>query len=386
MKRGGQIERMNEIKEYAIKHTDFYKCYTIADVFPIVTKVELLNNYEKIKSKEQFNLPLHSSSTSGSTGIPFTVIQNFEKRQRTIADLKVFGEYANYRSHEKMLQLRAYNGKYLDRKIDRQENIFRYDISNLKEENTDNLLRYIAQLRPNTIFGYTSTLETLSDYILLYHVDTSHWRIKSVLVGAETLTDEIADKIKRAFKCPLFDRYSNMEMGIYAQREYGKTNFRLNRASYYFEIVQLDRDIPAKEGEVGRIVVTDLFNHAFPMIRYDTGDLGTYCITNRVMELKEVYGRKIDCIYDVKNNLLNPHIISRCMCDVKNIRQWQFIQKEKEKYLLKVNTTSEIDDTDIKRRLKHELGETAQIDMQYVEEIPVLNSSKRKYIVNEYRS
>ena len=74
------------------------------------------------------------------------------------------------------------------------------------------------------------------------------------------------------------------------------------------------------------------------------------------------------------------------MCDVKNIRQWQFIQKEKEKYLLKVNTTSEIDDTDIKRRLKHELGETAQIDIQYVEEIPVLNSSKRKYIVNEYRS
>lgn len=380
-----QAERLEAIKRYAIKYTDFYKDYSMEASFPIMTKSDFLNNYEKIRSREKFNLPNHSSSTSGSTGIPFTVIQNFEKRQRTIADLKVFGEYANYFSHEKMLQLRAYNGKTLDYRIDRKENIFRYDISNLKEENINKLLIYINQIHPRILFGYTSTLETLSNYILSRKINMSKFHIKTVLVGAETLTDEIAEKIKQAFQCPLFDRYSNMEMGIYAQREYGKTNFKVNNGSYYFEIIRLEEDIPAKEGEVGRIVVTDLFNHAFPMIRYDTGDLGKYCIKDDKMELYEIYGRKIDCIYDIKGNILDPHSISRCMCKVKNVRQWQFIQKNEKEYLLKVNISSEIEEQDIKNRLCHELGDAAKINIQYVDEIPVLNSSKRKYIMNEYK-
>ncbi len=335
-------------------------------------------------SDEVFEKPLHTSSTSGSTGIPFSVVQDYEKRMRTIADLKVFGEYALYPSHEKMLQLRAYNGKVLDRTVDERENIWRYDIANMSDADIEGLIAFILEWKPNTIFGYTSTLETISNYILKSGKQYS-FDCKSILVGAEALTDEIAHKITSVFGCPIFDRYSNMEMGIYAQREYGKTNFRVNWASYHFEVVKLDCDEPAKEHEIGRLVFTDLYNHAFPMIRYDTGDLGSYCLNNGILEIEKVFGRKVDCVYDVKNRLLSPHSITNGMWGIQGVEQWQFIQKAEAQYLLKIKASDDIDVDSMIERLKGVLGDGASIRIEYVADIPVLNSQKRKYIVNEYR-
>ncbi len=100
---GGALyaDKLRAIKEYAILHTDFYKSFSTGDEFPVMTKLDYIEHYNEIRSKEQFDRPIHRTSTSGSTGIPFVVEQNFEKRQRVIAELKVFGDYAGYLSHEK---------------------------------------------------------------------------------------------------------------------------------------------------------------------------------------------------------------------------------------------------------------------------------------------
>lgn len=377
-------DKLREIKQYAIDHTKFYANYQIDDVFPVMTKLDFLNAFDQIRSDEVFRQGTHKASTSGSTGVPFTVEQDYSKRRRTIADLKVFGEYADYPSHEKMLQLRAYNGRKLDRNVDKRENIFRYDISFMDGEHLEQLVDYMNSLKPRIVFGYTSTLETVCDYILDNRKELT-FQCKSVLVGAETLSDEVAHKIQKAFACPVYDRYSNMEMGIYSQRKYGQTNFKINRASYYLEVLKLDSDEPACEGELGRIVFTDLYNHAFPMIRYDTGDVGKYCYNHGEIELKEVYGRRADCVFSVKNELLDPHSISIRMWGVENVRQWQFVQKDVNSYVVVISKSADVDEEDVKNRLKSVLGEDARISIAYVQSIPVLNSQKRKYIVNEMK-
>ena len=348
-------------------------------------KMAFIKNHNAIKSREVFDKPLHVSSTSGSTGTPFKVEQDSEKRSRTIADLKVFGELARYNSHEKMLQLRSYVGKPLDRKIDEAENIWRYDIFGLNEDKIQDLIDFILQYKPVIVFGYVSTLDTICSYILKSG-KTYDFGVRSVLVGAEALTDEIAGKMQQVFKCPVFDRYSNMEMGILAQREYGKTFFKVNRASYDFECLKLDSDEWAEEGEVGRLVFTDLYNHVFPMIRYDTGDLGTYVKVDGEVFIKEVYGRGNDQITDSNDALVDPHNISRGLCGVKGIMQWQFIQKDRDIFLLKVTPSgSKLEIDDIQIRLKKVLGDGAKIKVEEVLELPVLNSQKRKAIVNEYK-
>lgn len=349
-------------------------------------KMTLIANHNSILSREKFDEPLHISSTSGSTGIPFKVEQDSEKRNRTIADLKVFGEYALYNSHEKMLQLRSYGGKELDRTVDEKENIWRCDVFGLDSKKIQELIKLILDYKPVTIFGYVSTLETICDYIITSGIKYN-FNVRSVLVGAEALTDAIADKIYSVFNCPIFDRYSNMEMGILAQREYGKTLFRINTASYYFECLKLDSDEWVKEGEIGRLVFTDLFNHAFPMIRYDTGDLGAFVRIENEIFINQVYGRKVDQLFSARGQLVDPHDISRIMAEVKGIRQWQLIQKTSREYLLNyIANGDNVDYEYIKSKLKLTLGDNAQIRFNELNEIPVMNSQKRKYILNEFRN
>lgn len=91
---GVMDKHLEMIKQYAIEHTLFYRGYKLEDTFPIMTKLDFIKNQDAITSDEIFDRPLHVTSTSGSTGVPFSVKQNYEKRMRTIAELKVFGEYA----------------------------------------------------------------------------------------------------------------------------------------------------------------------------------------------------------------------------------------------------------------------------------------------------
>lgn len=375
------LEKLRQIKAYAISHCPFYAGFSPEDPFPVMTKMDFIAHAEQICSDEVFAEPLHITSTSGSTGTPFVVKQDASKRARNIADLKVYGEYAMYRSHEKMLQLRAYNGAKLDRSVDRRENIWRYDICHITEENMEQFLDFVLEWKPVILFGYVSTLEIICNYVLASG-KTYPFSCKSVLVGAEMLTAETVEKIQKVFGCPVFDRYSNMEMGIYAQREYGKNNFRVNKASYYFEVLKLDSDEPAQEHEIGRLVFTDLHNHAFPMIRYDTGDLGSWCMRSGERELETVYGRKVDTICDTRGGLVDPHRISRAMWGVAHITQWQFIQQDQGRYLLKLNVSGQIDEDDIRSRMTGLLGNDAQVALEYVDDIPVMHSQKRKYIVN----
>lgn len=175
-----------------------------------------------------------------------------------------------------------------------------------------------------------------------------------------------------------------MELGVLGQ-DNGKYNeYSLNWGSYYFECLKLNEDVPVKNGELGRIVITDLFNYRLPMIRYDTGDLGIIeSINGKTPVLKEIVGRKRDVVYTTKGEMLTPATVTVNMWGIKNINQWQFIQKENNLYLLKVNKSGNISENELISKMKNILGQDANIIIEYVNEIPVLKSNKRKTVVCE---
>ena len=160
----------------------------------------------------------------------------------------------------------------------------------------------------------------------------------------------------------------------------------LNWASYYFEILKMDSDEPAEEGELGRIIVTDLYNKAFPMIRYDTGDVARMKkgVDGRLPELSELYGRRMDLIYDVNGEVVSPFLLCRTMRLSKGIEQWQFIQESETTYKLKI-TSNSAEKLSLEKELNEfqgTLGKGAVINVEYVNDIPVMNSLKRKLIVS----
>ena len=165
-------------------------------------------------------------------------------------------------------------------------------------------------------------------------------------------------------------------------------DYYINSENYYYEILKMDSDEPAEDGELGRIVITDLNNFAFPIIRYDNGDTAIARHVDKGQRyklfLKQIYGRRSDIIYDTEGNALTPFIITNNLWDAAGVKQYQFIQKGKTKYLLKLNGDPEIMDIeDIRGRIIPYLGSNAQMEIEFTDEIPVLASGKRKYIVCE---
>ena len=164
-------------------------------------------------------------------------------------------------------------------------------------------------------------------------------------------------------------------------------SYYINSESYFYEILKMDSDEPAEDGELGRVVITDLTNYAFPILRYDNGD--TAVAHTEIREgrkklfLTELYGRRSDLIYDTNGHAVTPYIITNNFWDVQGVAQYQFIQTGLKDYELRLNgDRSLMNVDDMLGRILPTLGEDANINVVYVDEIPVLASGKRKYIEN----
>lgn len=376
-----------ELLKYAVENSEFYGQFTkvshITD-FPVMNKSLLNANYDQIAVHSYDGIKTHKMHTSGSTGIPFTVIQDMAKRERHIADLKYFGALAGYADHDSMCYLRARpTATPADQESD---NIWQLDICNLSAKNLTDYFHVMVEKKCTALMAYPSTLLTAVEFWAGHFANVSS--IKTIISTSESLTDEVREKLRDFFgpDVGIYARYSNTEQGILGQEARGSGNYCLNWASYYFEILKMDSDEPAEEGELGRIIVTDLYNKAFPMIRYDTGDVARMNkgADGGLPELSDLYGRRMDLIYDVNGEPVSPFLLARTMRFSQGVEQWQFIQETENRYKLKI-TSNSTEKPNLEKELEgfqKTLGQGAVISVEYVKEIPVMNSMKRKVIMS----
>lgn len=386
-------EDIDNLLKHAKETTKFYAKdnYKKIEDFPVVNKKIIMDNYEEILSEKYKGEKLHKMSTSGSTGTPFTVVQDKRKRNRVIAAVIFFGKQCGYTFGEKQMFLRVWVKSIQKNKFKKTlQNMITEDISNLdinKMEEIEKILKKEKKL--SNILSYASTLEKLSKYLLNKGCKPEDFSVKSIISGSELLQDDTRERLHKVFGCNVISRYANEENGILGQECLESNDeFHLNTADYYFEFLKLDEDIPAKDGELARIVITDLYNYALPMIRYDTGDLaivGDSKCKLKTKVISKIYGRKVDLIYNTKGEVLSPHYITNTMWDSQNIVQFKFTQKGEKEYTILLNVTEEFQgEEDILNKFKKILGADANIEIVYTNEIPVLNSGKRKYIENLY--
>jgi phenylacetate-CoA ligase len=390
IRNGGVHKRLKYIMEYAVENTSFYAKYagaTRLEEFPVMNKKLLNENYDDVIVHAFDGVKTHKMHTSGSTGIPFTVVQNLAKRERHIADLKYFGALAGYADHDPMCYLRAKPTATPEEQ--ERDNIWQLDICNLSEKNLTDYYHVMVEKNCTALIAYPSTLETAVDFWSKTFVNDSS--IKTIISTSETLTDEVKNKLKDFFgdDVGIYARYSNTEQGILGQETDVSGHYKLNWASYYFEILKLESDEKAQPGEMGRIVITDLYNEAFPLIRYDTGDVARMSqdMDGGLPIFTDLYGRRMDLVYDMNGEVVSPFLLCRTMRLSHGIEQWQFIQESKDTYTLKITANTD-DKPNVEKEVKEfkrTLGEKANINVEYVENIPVMNSLKRKLIVSNLK-
>jgi phenylacetate-CoA ligase len=389
-----QGDYLNGILIYATKNVAFYKEFKGFDSiksFPVVNKNIIRDNYEAFQSQEFLATSVVNMHTSGSTGTPFVVRQDKNKRKRVHAEMIYFWGKAGYQVGMRYVFFRIWT--LLNRKSKLTawaRNLIMLDIKRLDEENLAiirNIVKGDHKIR--MLSGYPNTFENFAEYLLACGDTPEMYHINTIIALGEALPEITREKLQKVFNCTIVSLYSNQENGMLAQECVENKEFHVNSASYHIELLKMESDDPVMVGEQGRVVVTDLFNHAMPLIRYDTGDIGVWKEKAECgwysQVISYVQGSTNDLIFDTRGNKISSHVISVSMWPFDKILQFQFIQESEKKYILKLNEAEEhYKDGTFVEMFKGVLGQDAEIVIEHVYEIPVLASGKRKKIMSNY--
>ena len=333
-------KQLNNLLSTATTQSEFYKKYAnfnSLEDFPVINKMVIKNNFDEINILQNNTPDLIKVSTSGSTGTPFKINQTQEKKVRNTADTLFFAKSSGFKIGYKLLYLRLwaayYKKPYL---LAYAQNINQIDVEELTDDYLDKLFNKLQKDKsPKGWLGYPSGFEKICNYLEKINSSPIEANIQSIIAMSEPLSKEIRDKMAYYFKNPVVSRYSNVENGIIAQQLPNENNFTINWASYHVELLDLKKDVPAKLGQLGRIVVTDLYNKATPMIRYDTGDVGSFIISEKGFPVFNIIqGRITDILRNPKGEIVNPFVIYNNLYRFPELNQVQLIQKANNDYLV----------------------------------------------------
>ena len=383
--------RARELIEHACSTTGYYRQFQGAREltdFPILQKRTIREHYDDFLSSTFDKESLVRALTSGSYGTPFVFLLTRDKKARQSAEIIYFGRWAGYDVGQPHAYVRVTKAKSRLKLMLQNEVLL--DPAVLTGEQLEAHRQALLESKVPVIIGYESSVRALGEYCRARGDGPDTFPVEGIILMAEPLRESTRTVLHEVFGCPVLSRYATEEMGVLAHECACESVHHLNFASYVVELLSPEGDTPVAPGEVGRVVVTDLFSHAMPLIRYDIGDLaisGGACACGRPgPTLQKIEGRAIEEVRGTNGQRISPFAVNLVMKEWEGIIQYQFVQKDARSYEMRLHTLPSFDQEEpLSRCLLSLLGEDAELKISHLEEIPPLPSGKRPYIINEYR-
>ena len=380
---------LTEILTHAKQTVPFYRDIPEIDInaFPVVCKEDYKKAFAQFRSSAYLDdRTLRKVFTSGSTGTPFMAYQDKEKLYWHRAGLISINDGIGWKLGARFMFMRVWGSGHDEGRLSQMmSNVVPVDVMDFDDAKKEAIRqRLLADKQLVYILGYATALESLSEYLIRCGEEPEKLGLKMVIADSENLSEDAKQTIEKAFGCPVLNRYGNNENGIIGLAEGGRSYFSINYPEYYVEVLNIDDDNPAPVGSVGRIVITDLYNKAFPFIRYDTGDLGfAQKLSGRqCIELKELTGRVSAALRDTNGNLLSETAAVAFLKLFLGIGRFQVAQTGEKTYELRIEQCSEEQDSRLIEKAKTVFGQDAEVQVCHVEKIP--QGKNGKYKVTSY--
>lgn len=187
-------------------------------------------------------------------------------------------------------------------------------------------LTWLQSVRPAYLKSYPELLGELARMVLR---QGRVMRFSLLVSGGAVLTEDIRKLCRDAFGCAVADFYGAEETGSIAAECPQCGQYHVADEAVLLEVVK-DDGTAARPGEAGRAVVTTLFNHGFPLIRYQVGDYvvaggGSPC-PQPLGTVRQVLGRA-KAIFRLRGGRsIWPFIPSSDMGRLPNVKRFQFVQ------------------------------------------------------------
>ncbi len=205
----------------------------------------------------------------------------------------------------------------------------------------------------------------------------------------EQLPDRIRETVRSQLGRKIVDAYSTQEVGLIAMQCPETDHYHLVQDMVFTEILR-DDGSPCDAGEIGRVVVTDLFNPAFPLIRYEVGDfaeMGAPCPCGRAWPvITRVMGRVRNLITYPDGRREWPSSPGKPISSAVPMTQYQIVQSAPDRLHVKLvmkRPLTEDDRASVTAIVHERLGEVFKVSVEEVETIPRGASGKYEEFKSE---
>lgn len=238
-------------------------------------------------------------------------------------------------------------------------------------------LAFIEGERFEVLHGVLSSLRLLA--LAVRRRGGLRYRPKLLVSKGELLDGGTRALVEDALRAPLSDCYATEEVGIVAWQAPGETGHRIDADLVHVEVVDPVRGRPLPPGEIGEIVVTNLYMRAMPILRYRTGDLGAIdpspprgMALPRLLALR---GRVMDCIVTPSGEAHHPFAMLGPLEDRSELERYRVRQPSLERLEVSVSFRPDVGvdrraqvRREVSAELRARLGDDIQIELRALEE------------------
>lgn len=383
----------NVLKEQGIDLSNFADLNVLSKL-PILTKEIIRINYDYLISSQHRNA-VWKKSTGGSTGQPLYFAYTKESYEWRVAMSKRGYAWAGAPPGSRQAyiwgiqlgkvgrikQMKEQLHHFIDRQL--YFNCFEFD-----EKALSQCLAELNRFKPTAIIGYTNPLYNLA--LFIGENSKIKFAPQGVICAAEKVHPYQREVIERVFGAKVFNTYGSREFMLIAAECEKHEGLHVSAENLIVEIIK-DDGTPAKEGETGKIVITDLHNFGMPFIRYEIGDLGIAtsraCSCGRGLPLiADVVGRTLDVIRTPEGKIVPGEFFPHLMKDFSDIARFQIIQEKLDLLVIKLVPTTELSESTKKRidsEVRKVVGPAMVINYEIVSDIPLTATGKYRVTISK---
>lgn len=402
-------QKLRELIEYAYTHVPYLRTRMTqaalkpADIrepgdltrLPLMRKADARANREALRSDIAGKLA--SFTTGGSTGDPLIfdlgkrrVASRVACRQRTSRwwgvsvgdpELAIWGSPVELTRQD---WVRGFRDLFLATRL--------LPAFEMNEASMSQYLDALERGKPLQVFGYPSAI-----YLLCLHArkekrNLRRLGLKVVFVTGEVLFPYQREVIADTLNCPVANGYGGRDSALIAH-ECPQGGMHVLADAVILETVDSEGR-PVPRGQPGEIVITDLYSHEAPFIRYATGDIAVVspnrCPCGRALPLLErIEGRSNDVIVAPDGRIINSLALIYAVREIEGVERFRIYQKALDRFHIQLVTNGQFTDTAEERIRKgwtQLLRVPVTVAFEYVPDLPLERSGKFRHVVCEVPS
>lgn len=367
------------------------------EIIPPLTRSDLQNYWADIIATNYDKSKLDKGSSSGSTGYPVVYYKEPVGSSAGQAGALYGWVIGGWKMGHKGLHIwgnpTTVNNEWKRWSSKLKAKVFqhhKFPAYTLTDGNKfEELRQLILKEKYDYLDGYTNAIYLFADYLKRNNLSLMDKSIY-VLTTGENLHDYQRDTIEATIG-PVYDSYGCSEINGIAYECVKCRNYHVIDPHVVVEYGDVVDDIGTRE-----LIVTDLDNYAFPLIRYKLNDLAVPEDQPRdcevpFMQLKSISGRQSDILrFKDGGSLSVPSFFgSMLLKQVKGIKQYQIVRVSEDKLVIRFVTFDIFKEDDLKilhKGLYDYLAGKINYSIEIVDEIKVAKTGKFKLLIDETKS